>query len=63
MSQLESDKLPPEIDLGKTRERLLHEICGGRNVRLRSMRPKRNDPCLCGSGKKFKQCCWRAFNP
>ncbi|TLS77565.1 hypothetical protein FE236_02870 [Mariprofundus erugo] len=21
--------------------------------------PKRNDPCLCGSGKKFKQCCAR----
>ena len=19
--------------------------------------PKRNDPCLCGSGKKFKKCC------
>ncbi len=20
-------------------------------------KPKRNDPCPCGSGKKFKQCC------
>lgn len=20
--------------------------------------PGRNDPCPCGSGKKFKQCCW-----
>ena len=20
-------------------------------------KPKRNDPCTCGSGKKFKQCC------
>ena len=19
--------------------------------------PKRNDPCTCGSGKKYKQCC------
>tara|TARA_R110002051_G_scaffold221517_1_gene285132 strand:- start:723 stop:893 length:171 start_codon:yes stop_codon:yes gene_type:complete len=19
--------------------------------------PKRNEPCLCGSGKKFKKCC------
>jgi uncharacterized protein len=19
--------------------------------------PNRNDPCLCGSGKKFKKCC------
>lgn len=20
--------------------------------------PKRNDPCVCGSGKKYKKCCW-----
>ena len=24
-------------------------------------KPKRNDPCPCGSGKKYKQCC--AKNP
>jgi uncharacterized protein len=23
----------------------------------RSARPGRNDPCLCGSGKKYKRCC------
>jgi len=23
-------------------------------------RPKRNDPCPCGSGKKYKQCCGKA---
>jgi uncharacterized protein len=22
-------------------------------------RPGRNDPCICGSGKKFKKCCGR----
>ena len=22
-----------------------------------SKKPKRNDPCICGSGKKFKKCC------
>ena len=22
-------------------------------------KPKRNDPCPCGSGKKYKQCCGR----
>jgi hypothetical protein len=27
---------------------------------LSSMTPGRNDPCPCGSGKKYKQCCWRA---
>lgn len=23
-------------------------------------KPQRNDPCPCGSGKKFKQCCGKA---
>ena len=23
-------------------------------------KPKRNDPCPCGSGKKYKQCCWKS---
>lgn len=22
----------------------------------------RNDPCLCGNGRKFKKCCGRNFN-
>ena len=25
----------------------------------RPMKPGRNDPCCCGSGKKFKRCCLR----
>ncbi len=28
-------------------------------VRKNSMR---NKPCGCGSGKKFKKCCWNKFN-
>jgi uncharacterized protein len=27
------------------------------NVRRRALRPGRNDPCSCGSGRKFKKCC------
>ena len=23
----------------------------------------RNDPCPCGSGKKFKACCWKKNQP
>lgn len=23
--------------------------------------PGRNDPCICGSGKKFKKCCLQKF--
>ena len=26
-------------------------------VATRALRPGRNDPCPCGSGRKFKQCC------
>ncbi|MCR5402134.1 MAG: preprotein translocase subunit SecA [Treponema sp.] len=33
----------------------------GENITVRRMAPKvgRNDPCPCGSGKKYKQCCGR----
>jgi preprotein translocase subunit SecA len=24
---------------------------------------KRNDPCPCGSGQKFKKCCYKAADP
>ncbi len=26
-------------------------------------KPGRNDPCPCGSGKKYKQCCWNKRLP
>ena len=26
-------------------------------IRGEGKKPKRNDPCPCGSGKKYKQCC------
>lgn len=29
-----------------------------RRVRKNNMR---NKPCICGSGKKFKKCCWGTF--
>jgi len=27
-------------------------------VKLSTTKVKRNDPCPCGSGKKYKKCCW-----
>ncbi|UTW47841.1 SEC-C domain-containing protein [Bacterioplanoides sp. SCSIO 12839] len=27
------------------------------NAQFETFKPGRNDPCLCGSGKKFKKCC------
>ncbi len=26
-------------------------------IRSEDKKPRRNDPCPCGSGKKYKQCC------
>jgi uncharacterized protein len=42
----------------KTQRSLEKELYGNATTFRRSM-PKvgRNDPCPCGSGKKFKQCC------
>lgn len=31
----------------------------GRRIVKRKVQPGRNDPCSCGSGKKFKKCCLR----
>ena len=28
-------------------------------IRSEDKKPKRNEPCPCGSGKKYKQCCGR----
>ncbi|MCH1931035.1 YchJ family protein [Shewanella sp. A25] len=30
-----------------------------RGEQMQAKLPGRNDPCICGSGKKFKQCCLR----
>ena len=27
-------------------------------LRVKHKNSKRNKPCFCGSGKKFKKCCW-----
>jgi len=34
---------------------LTHMNCGERKNWMR------NRPCICGSGKKFKRCCWSSF--
>jgi uncharacterized protein len=36
-----------------------HNNCCGHNTQIMRKEPKigRNDPCSCGSGKKYKKCC------
>jgi uncharacterized protein len=57
---------PVEIDFGLTglyrhfqAQRMVENQLFGKTTTVRRLRPKigRNDPCPCGSGKKFKQCC------
>lgn len=31
----------------------------GLEEKAKFIRPKRNEPCWCGSGKKYKKCCWK----
>lgn len=38
-----------------------HKMSSRHRVKL-SKETKRNDPCPCGSGKKFKRCCMRKYN-
>ncbi len=37
----------------------VHKWIGKRKPKKGAPRPGRNDPCPCGSGKKFKKCCMR----
>jgi tetratricopeptide (TPR) repeat protein len=36
----------------------LHKDSGGKTI-VKGFKPGRNDPCPCGSGKKYKKCCGR----
>ena len=50
-----------EMDVAVRRmpkSRGLAELFGNRQGRgRRKNKPGRNEPCLCGSGKKYKKCC------
>jgi len=38
--------------------------CNGntlKTIKENTILPEKNEPCLCGSGKKFKHCCWKQY--
>lgn len=53
--------------LNKETKRRLIPLTESENIELTSMANKtrknwmRNRPCICGSGKKFKRCCWSKY--
>jgi hypothetical protein len=59
--QLEADAWELER-IVRTGEAHAHGLPAGKGttIRHRAAKVGRNDPCPCGSGKKFKQCCGRA---
>ncbi|MDR1293299.1 MAG: SEC-C domain-containing protein [Clostridiales Family XIII bacterium] len=44
------------------RETIVKEYKRSRTIRVEK-KPGRNDPCPCGSGKKYKKCCGKAIEP
>ena len=48
---------PPGIETQDHIESVVDPIC--ETIRREEPKVKRNDPCPCGSGKKYKQCCGR----
>lgn len=56
MTDLLASELKPELLSQEERNRLLLWT-----ARSQCANTKRNDPCPCGSGKKFKVCCLPKF--
>ena len=54
---------PQESDIGREQEEAINQSGGGKRVaapiRNQGSKVGRNDPCPCGSGKKYKSCCLR----
>ena len=57
---LEQHNLQAVIEIDPANAENLMELDGLLNkpkTQIVEITPKRNDPCSCGSGKKFKKCC------
>ncbi len=57
---------PPPSDIGEQQQEAIEGTQSDHKpepIRNRQQRVGRNDPCPCGSGKKFKACCMRAGGP
>jgi preprotein translocase subunit SecA len=61
-SQARHDEAPPASEIARQQQAAMQQGATDRKlepIRNRDDRVGRNDPCPCGSGKKFKQCCMR----
>ncbi len=61
-SQARHDEAAPASQIARQQQAAMQQGAADRKpepIRNRDDRVGRNDPCPCGSGKKFKQCCMR----
>ena len=59
-SFLRKGQQPPPVDVNVQAGAATDSAIGKRAPVPAGMKPKRNDPCPCGSGVKYKSCCGRA---
>jgi hypothetical protein len=57
--RLKAGTSPFPISVDGTVEDALDFLKGSVSPRAKLLKPSRNQPCICGSGKKYKRCCGR----
>lgn len=55
-------KMDKQINEFRTMRTMLSQYDLANDLLLKTQKPGRNDPCPCGSGKKYKKCCGRSKN-
>ncbi len=53
-------KMDKQINEFRTMRTMLSQYDLANDLLLKTQKPGRNDPCPCGSGKKYKKCCGRS---
>ena len=63
---LGSDSLSQSVTASLKEERFTKKVTGKvltqEELKTRATLPGRNEPCICGSNRKFKKCCSKNYN-
>ena len=55
--EMDADEIMAKLE---AQTKILEEQLKEKEIALKNKKPKRNDPCPCGSGKKYKNCCGKS---
>ena len=58
----QAEKESPEQFSERMLQAAQHKLRNPEVMKFHQIRLGRNEPCPCGSGKKFKKCCWGKLN-